>query len=927
MSFWGSLWPGVPASANVIKSNDVYASDTTPLSVIGGAATAVTPVVNGNNWPPLPGTANVIKSQNVFLNNTTTLGVIGGTSTTPSLNSLASQGVYATATTPLSVIGGGGQPVGPNIAPSIPIRFAVTDTAISATFNVSTITGVPTPTYSGLYGTTTNPTSSVQAFFAGSETIYRVSVSSLTAGTILYFKSVASNPSGVSTSAVSVAMSTVAIGPNIAPSIPAFNSATDTSMIVSFDVAGISGQPPPTYSTLYGTTTSPTTPADAVFSSGTIYTTALAGLAPGTNYYFESLAGNIAGTSTSAVSAAYSTIGPPPTPVGPNIAPSIPAFNSANSTSMIVSFDVAGITGVPPPTYSTLWGTTTTPTTPIDAVLSSGTIYQTTLTGLSFATNYYFESVASNPSGVSTSAVSDAYSTIAGPAVPVGPNIAPSIPAFVPSSASISSLSVTFDVAGITGEPPPTYSTLWSSDDVNYTPTDAVLSSGTIYQTTLTGLSTFANYYFKSDASNPSGVSTSAASVAYSTLGIPPSGPPTIPALVTATSTSLLVSFDVAGITGTPTPTYIVEAGTTPSTLGAVSATLSTGTIYTALFDTYPFPNPLIPATGYYVQSRAFNVPGSQTSALTIMSTLGGGGNIAPGNLPYPTLRSATTTQFTLNLDVSQAIGTPPITWGTTAGDAPNPATNPCDANTYTLSTGSIYTLLVSSINNGPIQPSTAYYFRTNATNAYGGSSLPVGGGGFVLATYPSGAPTIPVLQGATESSLTWTFDVAGITPGNYPLTYGIYINNGIIPGTLSTGTIYSATATGLSTYVDYISQSYAASSGALVSSVASAQSQVLSPPTALGLSLYTPFFSSISFLSPNPTHIGNPEASTFITYALSTSGGFTAFSTPSVSTGAGYFATATGLLSSTTYNIGTLISNPLSTIVVPFGSVTTTAF
>ena len=921
MSFWGSLWPGVPATANVIKSNDVYASDTTPLSVIGGGTT-VTPVVNGNNWPPLPGTANVIKSQNVFLNNTTTLGVIGGSSVTPSLNSLASQGVYATATTPLSVIGGGGSPVGPSAAPTIPVLFAASDVSIAVAFNTDGITGTPKPTYSGLYGTTTNPTSTIDAIFAG-QTFYRLHVSSLTLGTTLYFKSVASNPSGVSTSAVSLGFSTNAIGPNIPPSIPAFISSSTDTMIVSFDAAGISGQPPPTYSTLYGTTTSPTTPADAVFSSGTIYQTILTGLSTGTNYYFKSLAGNPGGVSTSAVSAAYSTIGPPPTPVGPNIAPSIPAFNSANSTSMIVSFDVAGVTGVPAPTYSTLWGTTTSPTTPIDAVLSSGTIYQTTLTGLSSATNYYFESLAGNASGVSTSAVSAAYSTIAGPVPPVGPNIAPTIPAFVPGSASVSSLSVTFDVAGITGEPPPTYSTLWSPDNVNYTPTDAVLSSGTIYQTTLTGLSTFANYHFKSEASNPTGVSTSAASVAYSTLGIPPSGPPTTPALIEATSTTLLVSFDVAGITGTPTPTYIAEYGTTPTTLTSATAALSTGTIWTANIPTsIPV---LTPATAYFVSARAFNTSGSESSPSTIMSTLGG--SLIPSNIPNPTLLTATTSTITLALDTAGVIGEQPIVYQGLGGDAPLPCTT--GVGDYVLSTGTIYTLLVSSIGGSPLNSTNSYYFRTDATNSAGSSVSPNAGvGPFNVFAPPTSAPTIPVFQNATTTSISWTFDVAGIGGTPLPSTFGIYINNGLIPGTLSTGTIYNATATGLSPYIDYLCQSYASNIIGILSSSVSAQSQVLSPPTALGVTNVGTGFSSISVLSPKPTQIGNPVASTFITYALSTSGGFTAFSTPSVyvSSSDAYFGVITGLTSSTTYNVGTLISNPISTISVFIAPVTTAA-
>jgi len=38
MSSYGRLWPPPPASSYVIKSNDVYATATTPLSVITGTS-------------------------------------------------------------------------------------------------------------------------------------------------------------------------------------------------------------------------------------------------------------------------------------------------------------------------------------------------------------------------------------------------------------------------------------------------------------------------------------------------------------------------------------------------------------------------------------------------------------------------------------------------------------------------------------------------------------------------------------------------------------------------------------------------------------------------------------------------------------------------------------------------------------------------
>jgi hypothetical protein len=776
-----------------------------------------------------------------------------------------------------------------------------------------------------LVGGSTDPTRPIAATLV-SGTTYQATATLLTGNTIYYFKSVASNTAGTQTSAVSAAFATQGTGGP--PTVPAFVSATDTSISVTTDVTNVGGSPTPYYP--IGWRVAPPAPGSFVFVSttnvgGNLWGATISSLVSSTSYVFQAAAVNIYGGNYSELSPSYSTLALPPTPVGPNQAPTIPAFvpGSAGVSTLSVTFDVAGITGTPPPTYSTLYRIGTNPKSFANAVLSTGTTYITTLSSLALSTSYTFQSRAGNATGFSTSIDSAPFSTLAAPLG--GLNQAPTIPALVPSSASISSLSVTFDVAGITGAPPINFSTFWGIGPNPKTPADAVLSTGTIYQTTLTGLSTYTTYYIESVASNPLGISTSVDSV-VSTLAIPPSGPPTIPALITATSTSLLVSFDAAGITGTPTPTYLTEWGPSEVNLASATTTLSTGTIYTANIPNSP--DVLVPATGYFVRSRAFNVAGTEPSAFIVMSTLGANGNIAPGNLPFPFLVGATSVTITLGIDVSQAIGTPPITWTTLGGNTAVPADGGCLPGLYTLSTGSIYTAVVSTISNNPLAPSTLYYFRTTGTNAYGGGSIPIGAGPFsTLAppTPPSSAPTIPVLQGATTSSITWTFDTAGIT-GNPTPTYGMISNAASTIVTLSTGTIYNATATDLTPYANYVCQSYASNATGTLSSLSSDATQPLSPPTVFSLGIYfrTLSPSTLTFISAQPTQLGFPNASTFITYAPSTTGGFTAFSTPSISTGLGYFATATELIPSTTYNFGALISNSVSSILTFYGPITT---
>lgn len=313
----------------------------------------------------------------------------------------------------------------PSQAPTTPLFLANTFTSVSVYFNVGLVTGTPAPTYSILWGPVGGPyTTSVGAGnFSGS--IYFATISGLSPNQNIQCVSVASNIGGSKQSLPSAVLSTTSgspVAPNIPPSIPFTVQAPPpaTSITILMNVAGVTGDPAPTYSFLYGTTTTPTTPAPAVQVFGSLYVAVITGLTASTAYYFQSVATNSAGVQSSAVSGAITTGSGSGT--APNQAPTVPVVSgSPTANSITVTFDIAGVTGTPTPSYNLLFGPTTSPTAPLIATLVSGTTYTGTATGLSASTAYYFKSVAQN--GISPDAISAVSSAISTASAPVLPNL------------------------------------------------------------------------------------------------------------------------------------------------------------------------------------------------------------------------------------------------------------------------------------------------------------------------------------------------------------------------------------------------------------------------------------------------------------------------------------------------------------------------
>jgi len=310
----------------------------------------------------------------------------------------------------------------PSPAPSEPILLNATATTISVAFNVGLVTGYPAPTFQcniqqigGAYTVTNVATLYQQNFYT---TIF----SNLPTNANFRCIAIAINENGTANSNPSAIFSTgsvVPTAPNQAPTVPIIAPGTppSTSLTATINTTGIFGTPTPTYSILYGTTTSPSLVAVPVLSSNNIYVANITGLTPSTGYYFVSQAINSVGIQVSAVSPVYTTSPTPGSP--PSSAPTVPVVvGSPNANSITVSFDIAGITGTPTPTYSVLYGTSNPPQIPLTATLLSGTVYEATASGLLPNTTFYFRSVASNGTNV-ISASSAGITTGNAPVLPV----------------------------------------------------------------------------------------------------------------------------------------------------------------------------------------------------------------------------------------------------------------------------------------------------------------------------------------------------------------------------------------------------------------------------------------------------------------------------------------------------------------------------
>lgn len=335
--------------------------------------------------------------------------------------------------------------------------------------------------------------------------------------------------------------------------------------------------------------------------------------------------------------------------VPPAFPPADPFPTTVTATRITINFSSQGSSGDPPATYGIYYGVVR-PDTFVNSVNAFGSLYVSQLTNLLPATKYYFQAIAQNPQGYLLSGITE-VTTKSVPPSPSPPSGAPTSPVFV--SSTTTSLTIQFDVAGITGSPYPSFEATFNS--IAFPATQV---SGTIYQVVATGLSPATLYTCYSVAYNESGTELSVPSL-FSTLPaplVPPSGPPSIPSLISATTTTITIEFDVDGISGSPVPTYYADQGATQLT-----AVLTSGTKYQATAIG------LQPGTSYSFTSSATNAAGTKTSGSASFST-------SSGPSPPTSLQSIFVVDFLLFDGIQWVIGQQNIPdigqWFLTGGNA-----------------------------------------------------------------------------------------------------------------------------------------------------------------------------------------------------------------------------------------------------------------
>ena len=243
---------------------------------------------------------------------------------------------------------------GPTPAPLPPDFVGVSSTGFTVYFSNAGITGSGTLSYSFLYGTTNNPTTSIPATRVNSNlSIYAATVTGLTPNTGYYVKSVAtdSNGSTESTAAEQVTLPSGGTAPTGVIGVPTLVSQTSTSITVSVDTTGITSGAA-NISILYSTSTPPDVPFSVSTNAAGIYTFVVTGLTPGTNYFFQSVASTgVLPNLISTVSPAIPTVEPTPVPdLTTNVVlPFLiqgPRFNTPYSSALdyYVNVDAVGAT-------------------------------------------------------------------------------------------------------------------------------------------------------------------------------------------------------------------------------------------------------------------------------------------------------------------------------------------------------------------------------------------------------------------------------------------------------------------------------------------------------------------------------------------------------------------------------------------------------
>ena len=341
-------------------------------------------------------------------------------------------------------------------------------------------------------------------------------------------------------------------------------------VVTQSNATGQTGTQPITQGSLYTfTDTYPPTdgsPGDTVSAGGFNLWNSTFTVPQNQTVYFWASSTNVDGTSYSLVPLEFNSASDVPVsaPGVPKLTGVQPPVDGENPVSF--SFDTAGQTGEPAPSYNLVVGIVSSPTDGVlyPVTLISGTTYGATVL-LAENITYYIWSYATN---TATSAFSDNYITYN--SADQGPPSAPPTQPIVVGTPTTESITVAFSSAGITGAQPISYTCFGALDPLG--PFDIPTSTtniGTLYTSVAERLTPNTNYVFQAYATNSAGVTTSSPSAFIPTANDGPSKAPTVPVVhVDPTTSQIVMEFSVEGITAQPGFPLVFTCGFSTSPTG-----------------------------------------------------------------------------------------------------------------------------------------------------------------------------------------------------------------------------------------------------------------------------------------------------------------------------------------------------------------------
>ena len=354
-----------------------------------------------------------------------------------------------------------------------------------------------------VWATTANPTESLSTKTTdGIGTgAFTSNITGLTAGTLYYVRSYATNAAGTSYGSEISFTTNIGSAPTLS-STTAISAITTTTASSGGNITAAGDSPITARGVVWGTATSPTTSLTTKTSDGTgigSFTSNITGLSLGTTYYVRSYATNSSGTSYG-TEVSFTTSAGSLATISATVSATSITTSAATSGGNITADGGSSITA-----RGVVWNSSTSPTISLSTKTSNGTgtgAFTSNITGLSAGTLYYVRSYATNAAGTNYG-TEISFTTSAGSLATLAATVAATT---ITSSGATSGGNITADGgSSITAR-----GVVWATTTSPTISLSTKTSNGTgtgSFTSSITGLSAGTLYYVRSYATNTAGTS------------------------------------------------------------------------------------------------------------------------------------------------------------------------------------------------------------------------------------------------------------------------------------------------------------------------------------------------------------------------------------------------------------------------------------